>query len=361
MRKLRILIVGAGIAGGAAAAFLGRDGHDVTVVERSARARSSGSPVDVRGAGLEAVRVLGVEDALRAHDTGVRTLELVDRVGRRITTIGMRTSPDDIEIARVDLAKVLVEKARDAATFRFDDTFASLAPDDAGVGVRFLSGREERFDLIVGADGQHSATRRALWDRDSDATAIGLAIATVPLPVEIDDPSVVTMHNEPAVSLTVHPAGGHPGAAFIFRSEEAPVGRADQIALIRRMYASTGWRAAEFLSALDTAEDMYFDAVRRVRTSSWSHGRVALLGDAASSLTILGNGSSTALAGAHLLGRALAESADIPSALGRYEDEVRPLVAQAQRGAGVAAGFLVPRTRAGLGIRNLAARMMRTV
>ncbi|HWT33735.1 MAG TPA: FAD-dependent oxidoreductase, partial [Microbacterium sp.] len=49
MRRLRILIVGAGIAGTAAASFLARRGHEVTVVERAGAARSSGSPVDIRG------------------------------------------------------------------------------------------------------------------------------------------------------------------------------------------------------------------------------------------------------------------------------------------------------------------------
>jgi 2-polyprenyl-6-methoxyphenol hydroxylase-like FAD-dependent oxidoreductase len=86
-----------------------------------------------------------------------------------------------------------------------------------------------------------------------------------------------------------------------------------------------------------------------------------LLGDAASSLTILGNGSSTALAGAAVLDRALAGSPDIPTALARYEHEHRPVAERAQRGAAAGAAFLVPRSAVGLGIRNLLARVMRTV
>ncbi|MDL9981335.1 FAD-dependent monooxygenase [Microbacterium sp. ASV49] len=361
MQKYRILIVGAGIAGAAAAAFLGRSGHDVTLVERSVGARSSGSPVDVRGTALEAARALGVEDALRARDTGARTLAIVDGRGRTVTTIGMRPAPEDIEIARVELAAVLAGAARDVADIRFDATFSLLEPHDDGVDVTFVDGREGRFDAVIGADGQHSATRRALWGSAAAVRPIGLAIATIPLDFEIDDPTVVRMHNEPGVSLTVHPAGGHPGVAFIFRCAAVPAGRDEQEGLLRTRYASTGWRAAEFLAALGDAPDMYFDGVERVTSSSWSRGRVALLGDAASSLTILGNGSSTALAGARVLDRAFADSESVEAAFVRYERLQRPSIERAQRGAAAGAAFLVPKTTAGISVRNAAARVMRTV
>lgn len=233
MRRLRILIVGAGIAGTAAASFLARRGHEVTVVERAGASRSSGSPVDIRGGALEVVRPLGAESALRARDTGTRTVAFVDRLGRVISRMRLRSAPDDIEIARADLAAVLTDAADDAVAFRFGETFTALTPDDHGVDVAFATGRQERFDLVVGADGQHSATRRALWDPR--------------------------------------------------RGVHLPRG----------------------------------------------------------------------------LDRALAGEADVPAALARYERELRPRMERAQRGASAGAAFLVPKTAAGIGVRNLIARIMR--
>lgn len=367
MQRLRILIVGAGIAGTAAAALLSRRGHDVVVLERSEGARSSGSPVDIRGRAHDAVRRLGIESALRARDTGARTVAFVDARGRTITTVGLRPAPEDIEISRTDLAQVLLGAAGGAVELRYGETFTALAQGGAGVDVTLLSGGQERFDLVVGADGQRSATRHALEDAPGQAvtasTSLQLAIATVPLALDIVDPSVVRMHNEPGISLTVHPAGGRPGVAFIFRTAQAPVGHAARLRLLRAKYGTSGWRAREFLDALDGApeEDVYFAGVQRVRARRWAFGRVVLLGDAAASLTILGNGSSLALTGAAVLDRALAEEPDIPAALARYEREHRPAAERAQRGASVSAGFLVPRTATGLGIRNLIARAMRTV
>ncbi|MBN9182277.1 MAG: hypothetical protein J0I66_04600, partial [Microbacterium sp.] len=91
------------------------------------------------------------------------------------------------------------------------------------------------------------------------------------------------------------------------------------------------------------------------------HGRGVLLGDAASSVTILGNGSSLALAGAQRLDAALRDGSDTRAALIRYERAHRPAVERNQKGAGFGAAFLVPRTRGGLWARNVAARVMRRV
>lgn len=278
---------------------------------------------------------------------------------------------------------MLTTAAQDVADVRFDDTFETLSPDADGVDVRFASGGEERFDLVVGADGQNSATRRALWNLVPPASALAagvssgatgrlgptatrrrsprLAIATAPLPLAIDDARIVTMYNEPERSLAVHPAGGRPGVAFIFRTDAAPGDRAAQVSLLRELYASTGWRAGEFLEVLDGVEDLYFARVRRVDAEPWWRGRVALLGDAASSLTILGEGSSMALLGARALDRALRERGDMTAALAAYEAQHSPVVRRAQGGATLGAGFLVPGSRPALGIRNLLARAMRGI
>ncbi|GIF69554.1 hypothetical protein Ais01nite_75890 [Asanoa ishikariensis] len=119
-------------------------------------------------------------------------------------------------------------------------------------------------------------------------------------------------------------------------------------------YADAGWRVPELLDRLVAADDLYFDAVSEVRLDSWSRGRVALLGDAASCVSLFGDGSSLAMAGASTLAAALA--ADPSHAFAAYESTHRKLVAPKQRRVGRAAGLLVPKTRLGLATRDLAAR-----
>jgi 2-polyprenyl-6-methoxyphenol hydroxylase-like FAD-dependent oxidoreductase len=82
------------------------------------------------------------------------------------------------------------------------------------------------------------------------------------------------------------------------------------------------------------------------------------VGDAASCVSLLGDGSSLAIAGARTLAEALADHRDVAAALRTYEHRHRKLVAPKQRSVRAAAGFLVPKTRLGLGARNLAARVL---
>jgi len=112
---------------------------------------------------------------------------------------------------------------------------------------------------------------------------------------------------------------------------------------------------------LRRTEDLYFDAVSQVRLDGWTRGRVTLLGDAASCVSLFGDGSTLALAGAHALATTLTETKDHATALRRYEAAHRALVEPKQRGMGRAAALLVPKTRVGVTARNLGARFARQV
>lgn len=359
-----ILIVGAGIAGSSAAALLGRAGHAVTLVERATRTRSSGSPVDIRGDALPVADQLGILPELRAADTGVRRVRFVNAAGRTSASAVMRPPASrDLEVPRAELGRILRSAAESLAEVIDGDEPEAIeeSPDDAEVSFR--SGARRRFDLVVGADGQHSTVRRLAWGPEADfSTSFGLVIATARLPLE-SEPTEVLLHNEPGVSVGIHPAGGHPVASFIFRAElaEAPRDRDAQEQLLRQRYHRVGWRASELLAALPSSPDLYMDVVQRVHVPSWSRNRVVLLGDAASSITILGEGSSMAIAGAARLEEALRLHPELPSALASYETTHRPTVERVQRGARVGASVLVPGSTAGIALRDLWVRVARRV
>lgn len=114
----------------------------------------------------------------------------------------------------------------------------------------------------------------------------------------------------------------------------------------------------EPLERARTAPDLYFDAVSRVRLPSWSCGRIALPGDAASCVSLFGDGSSLAMAGAYTLAAELAASpGDLGAALRRYEAAHRPPAEARQRGMTRAAAPLVPAIRRGILARNPATRL----
>lgn len=367
-RTKAILISGAGIAGATLAYWLAREGFEPTVVEQVRGARSSGGPVDVRGEAVEIATAMGVMPRLTQAATHVREMRIVDGEGRVLATMDLRPSrrgagSREVEVLRSRLATTLIEAARGDAEFLFHDSVQELHQDPEGVDVMFASGHRRRFDLVVGADGLHSNVRRLAIAREADVVRHrGLFIAGFPLSEPVQDPHAVLMYNTPGRSATIHPAGGEPVAAFIFRGGAQPgldhrdVERQKQILI--EAYGAAAWRVPELLERLRDVEDLYFDAVCEVRVKQWSRGRVALVGDAASCISLFGEGSSLAMVGARTLARALGETADHTLAFQRYENTHRVAVGRKQRGASISARILVPATRPGIAARNLALRVL---
>src|SRR4051794_13572466 len=142
MQRLEILISGAGIGGCTLAHWLARDGHSVTVVERSSALRSSGSPGDVRGPAVDVVERMNIAPRLREASIHLKGMTLLDSDGRRVARVdiaALRSSiaPKDMELARGDLARILYEASANDADYIFRDSIKALTADEAGVDVTF--------------------------------------------------------------------------------------------------------------------------------------------------------------------------------------------------------------------------------
>ena len=354
--RLAVLISGAGVAGATLAALLGRAGYRVTVVERDQGTRSSGNPVDVRKGAYQVAEQLGVMSRLQDAATKVRELIFVDDAGRRVASLRTRQSDREVELPRADLSAILVEAGRGVAEFLFDELITELHPDAGGVDVIFDHSAPRRFDLVVGADGLHSGVRRLAFGSEADfAEHLGIYIATATLGIPMERDDTVIMYNEPGKAVALHPGRGSAGAAFMFRSRARIDHRDPEAArlLLKQTYRNVGWRTQELLSAYLAAEDVYFDSVSRIRMSSWSRGRVTLLGDAASCVSLFGDGSSSAMEGAATLATSLSSSPqDLKAALALYESTHRKVIRPRQRGVVIASHLLIPRSRLGITLRD---------
>jgi 2-polyprenyl-6-methoxyphenol hydroxylase-like FAD-dependent oxidoreductase len=362
-----VLVVGAGIAGSTLSYFLARKGFDVTVVERSSSQRSSGSPVDVRGPALAVVEQMNCLEPIRAAATHVNRLMAVDEDGGHIGWIPTQLSRDAVEISRSDLAGILAAAGADDTEYLYDDTVTALREAGTGVEVTLHRGALRQFDLLVGADGLHSTVRRlAFGPEEQFVTHLGLYFATVALDRPAADPHTVLIHNAPGRAVVVHPTTGCEGVGFFFRHE--PVSADDlrdprtQKALVTDIFRGMGWRVGELIDQVQASDDIYLDSVSRVRLDRWSRGRVVLVGDAANSVSLFGEGSSMAICGAATLAEAIAaDSSDLAATLRRYEQVHRRRIAPHHRGVSVAAHLLVPATRAELTLRNALFRASATV
>jgi 2-polyprenyl-6-methoxyphenol hydroxylase-like FAD-dependent oxidoreductase len=366
-----VLISGAGIAGPTLAYWLARHGLRPTVVEHVAALRSSGSPVDVRGRAVEVAEQMGVMARIRQAGTGVTAMRFVNATGRRVGRVNLRALQQaagsrEVELPRGDLASILYQASRDHAEFLFDDSIVALEQDEHGVNITFGRAQPRRFDLVIGADGLHSAVRRLAFGSESNFVRhMGLYVATMRLDGLdglLEHEREVVMYNSPGRAVAIHPSRGDALAFFALRSPVVPgfdyrdTGQHKR--LLTAAFADAGWRVPELLKHMDAADDLYFDSVSQVRVRPWWRGRVAVAGDAASCVSLFGDGSSLAMAGAFTLAEELAGSrGDHRVAFGRYEARHRRLVDPRQRNIPRGASLLIPATRPGILARNVATRL----
>lgn len=352
-----VLISGASIAGPAVAYWLGGHGWDTTVVERFDRLRDTGQNIDIRGAGREVIRRMGLDGAVRAATTGERGTEFVDSGGRSVVVLPAGTSDTagttaEVEILRGDLSRLIVEQTLPNTEYLFNDKITGL--DDRGdeVEVTFTSHEPRTFDVVVIAEGLTSRTRRLVFP-DAEMRELGLYTVYATMPRTSTDNDLWRWYNAPRGRVvTLRPDNvGTIRATLSFLSdvrglEDLP--NAELIHLLRRTYRDAGWETPRVLAALDQTP-FYFDAVGQVRLPTWSSGRIALVGDAAYCASPLsGMGTSLALVGAYVLAGELAGSRDHFTAFARYEQRMRPYVENAQKLPPGTPRLAHPRTRMGI-------------
>ncbi|GAB3979650.1 FAD-dependent monooxygenase [Actinoallomurus acanthiterrae] len=336
-----MLVAGASIAGPALAHWLRRRGAEVTVVERAPELRPGGQAVDARGVAKEVIRRMGLDAAVRAARTETAGAHYVDVDGNVLETF--RADDDggdgfiaDIEILRGDLSQVLYDDTRDGVEYVFGDRIAELTQDADGVDVAFAGGDRRRFDLVVGADGLHSALRAAVFGpRERFVRHLGLVLAFYSVPNEfgLDRWLIEYQDQESGRSAMLRPIqdATRAMAMFSFPATDLHVDYRDvegQKRLLREQMASLGWLTPRILAYLDDTPDFYLDQVAQVVMDRWSNGRVGLIGDAAfSSSPMSGGGTGLALVGAYLLAGELAAAGWDPEAgFAGYEARMRSFV-----------------------------------
>ncbi|MEU9097366.1 FAD-dependent monooxygenase [Streptomyces sp. NPDC048361] len=336
-----VLISGAGVAGCALAYWLRRRGFEVTVVERACGVRPGGQAVDVRGVALDVVERMGLLGRVREAATRMRGMSVLDADGNELhrtteaTFSSGRLDSGDIELLREDLVGMLEQLASGEAEFMYGDRVTALAQDEHGVRVDFEHGPSRPFDLVVGADGLHSAVRALVFgpeERFSHHLGMRLAIFSAENFLGLDDWQLWQRDGD--AGYGIHPVRGNAELRITFGFASGPLdpGARHPEALRRQVAERMGalrWERTRLLKALWAAPDFYADAMAQVHVAPWSRGRVVLLGDAGYCASPLsGQGTSLALVGAYELADALGRAGgDHGPAFARYEARLRPFAA----------------------------------
>lgn len=205
--------------------------------------------------------------------------------------------------------------------------------------------------MIIGADGIQSSTRRMVFDKDEyQLVNLGgyLSIFSIPNYLNLSHEEVRCEANQKLVSITSDRNYKTAQVAFMFRSQHVLNNVRDaneQMQFLRDIFHDYSWEAQKLLELMPDSHDFYFDSITQVKMSSWTKGRVALIGDAGYSASPLsGQGNNLALIGAYILaGELKAAEGNYQHAFNRYNKLLRPLVVSNQElGAWMSESYLIP-------------------
>ncbi|KZL81734.1 fad binding domain protein [Colletotrichum incanum] len=360
MPRMKVLISGGGIAGNSLAFWLSKLGHDITVVEWFPTLRATGLQLDLRGHDIEVMRRMGLEEAFRAKSAPEQGLEFVDSSGRRRAHFpanksgqGLQSFTTDFEIMRGDLCRLFYDATGDRTQYVFGTSVEHFEEKDDDLEVEFKNGKKDRFDLLVGADGQGSRTRKMMnGTHTPDAFVLlrGLHTSyfTIPQPIQEGEGYNATAYMGTGNRfLMTRRQSPHEMQAYLMCRDNSErfqnarrAGRKEQKELVAEIFRGTGWRTEEILGHMMESEDFYCETIGLVKRDNWSQGRVTLLGDAAycpSSMT--GMGTTSAVVGAYTLAGEIGKHCatentreNLATALKAYESKFRPFMDQVQEG-----------------------------
>lgn len=333
-----VLISGGGIAGPSLAFWLTRLGHSVTIVEQAQVLRTGGQAVDFRGPAVTVLDKMGLLERVQAGATSMGPLILVDGRGNKVAQLPAEVISGEIEIHWGTLAHILYETVRDDVDYRFGVRVTAVDDDGHRVQATFSDGSVGSYDIVIGADGLHSGTRRLVFGPEQEyVTRLGQCFGFFDIEnrLRLDHSGMAYIDSGRTAALqAIHP--DQPARASLFLNDpEVDFDYRDTEGnkrLFAQRYAGMGWEVPHILEDLATAPVVYFDSIAQVHLDSYARGRVCLTGDAAwCASPRSGMGTTLAMVGAYVLAHELnTAGGDYAAAFDRYQRLMAPYVARCQ-------------------------------
>ena len=344
---MRIIVIGAGIGGLAAALALTRAKFEVEVVERAGVLREVGAGLQLSPNAMKALQWLGVSGSVEAVSSEPQALELrTGKSGNRVFSIPMgpaarrRYGAPYLHIHRADLIEILHTAAEaEGVRIRLGSRLSAFTRTGNEVRVGLDNGTIVDADLLVGADGMRSTVRRILFGADHPrftGAVAWRAIAPIEACPDLPDAAVVwTGPGRHAVTYRLRRGSLINFVGVVEEDHWRHEGwdeEGDKADLAR---AFEGW-SAPVTSIIGAARSCHRWALfDRDPLPHWSAGRATLLGDACHPMPpFLAQGAAMALEDAVVLARCLAAQSEQPeAALLAYETKRKARTAKVLAGA----------------------------
>ncbi len=359
----RAIVIGGGIGGLTAAIALRRAGVDAVVFERASELREIGAGISIWVNAMKALEKLELADAVRAagrQEIGgtVRTSsgETLSEIPSDV--LEKRFGPN-VVLRRPGLQRALLAALSDGAV-RLDAGCVGFRQDSSGVTALFAGGREERGDLLVGADGLSSVVRKQLFG-DEEPRYAGFTAwrGLADLGDGREDEGFEAWGTGQIFGLV---SLGW-GRFYWYATKNAPEGQRDAAAgrkaeLLER-FGSWHEPIPSVTQATEETAILRNDVYDRESLKRWGDGRVTLLGDAAHPMTPnLGQGACQAIEDAVVLAECVRGEEDVAAALQLYEEQRRGRTANIVRRSRLLGRVGQLENPLLCGLRNAAVRVM---
>jgi FAD-dependent urate hydroxylase len=320
MEQLRVLVVGAGLAGLALARALRQVGSEPEVIDRAAAWEVAGTGIYLPANGARALRALGLERAVADRGAEIGRQRVLDPRGRALVDVDLHRFWGDVgpclALHRAELHQVL----REGVAVGLGTGVRALERVDGPVQVTFDDGRQDSYDLVVGADGLRSTVRRLTVD-DRPPVPVGQHSWRFLAPCPPGITTWTVMLGRGTSFLTIPIGGGLVYCyADITTNPDSPAPpTSDPLAGLRERFAGFAAPVPELLDQLQDQTQVHAAPIEQVAAERWGRGAVVLVGDAAHAMSPnMAQGAALAFEDALVLAACLARAGSVAEALAGF-------------------------------------------
>jgi 2-polyprenyl-6-methoxyphenol hydroxylase-like FAD-dependent oxidoreductase len=325
----KVLIIGGGFSGMAAAIELRKQDVEVDLVEIDPGWRSYGAGISLGGATLRAFRRLGILDAFLEQGAASDGVEVCIPTGQKVAELPTpRLAGPDVPgnggIMRPTLARILAEATRAAgAHVRLGCTFTSIGQDGEGVDVAFSDGSRGRYDLVIGADGLYSKVRETLFPDAPKPRYSGQGVwrAVLPRPEAVKG---TTMWLGPKVKTGLNPVSRD--QMYLFVTEDRPENEfVDPASFLDRLRDLLARFPAPLMQQVRAQLDQDSQVIYRplenlLVPAPWYRGRVVMIGDTVHATTPhMASGACIGIEDAIVLAEEIGKAESVDAALSAFQ------------------------------------------